>query len=246
MSKPLPSHIDPDVEFGHVRETHHRFAVILLWWLIAVSASLLAMAIDPSRQFIDRVDRAWLSVMVDAEVDVLVRIGEILAYAGSVFARVPLVVGVAVWLGRRAAWDRLGVWLGAIVFSEVTLTLLKTLYGRARPPAALALVETSSSSFPSGHSVATTATVVALVYVMAQAGDPARHWFYVAALFAVLMAVSRSYLRVHWLSDVTVGVVVGTATAMASVWLVERHTIPISRAIQSMFGWSDRSESAER
>ena len=33
MSAYPDSYIDSDVEFGHFKATHHRFAVILLWWL---------------------------------------------------------------------------------------------------------------------------------------------------------------------------------------------------------------------
>ena len=242
MSARIPSHIDPDVEFGHARETHHRFAVILLWWLAGISVLLLGMVIGPARRVIENIDDWWLDLMVDAEVDGLIRLGEGLAYAGSVYATVPVRFGVAIWLGRRAAWDRLGVWVGAIVLSEATLSVLKALYGRARPPTEVALEVTRSSSFPSGHAVAATATAIALVYVFATAGKPARHWFYVAGTYAAAMALSRNYLRVHWLSDVTIGVVIGATTVVASVWIVERFTVGISGALQSAFGWVARKK----
>lgn len=234
--------VDPEVEFGHVKETHHRFAVILLWWLGAIGVLLLAMAIAPTREFIERVDDWWLDLMLDAEVDGLITLGEVLAYAGSVYATVPARLGVAVWLARIAAWDKLGVWLGAIVFSEGTLSILKALYGRERPSVEVALEVTNSSAFPSGHSVAATATAIALVYVFARAGKPARHWFYLAAAYAVVMALSRNYLRVHWLSDVTIGMVIGATAAMASVWVVERFTVRICRALESVFGWAARKD----
>ena len=56
------------------------------------------------------------------------------------------------------------------------------------------------------------------------------------------MALSRTYLRVHWLSDVTVGTVVGAATAMAAVWIVERFTLEISGALEAVFGWAARQD----
>jgi undecaprenyl-diphosphatase len=190
-----PSHIDSEVEFGHVKATHHRYVVILLWWLAATAVALLAMGIGPARDFIERIDQWWFDLMVDAEVDGLTPLAEILAFAGSAYATVPARIAVAVWLGRRAAWDRLGVWLGAIFLSEATLTILKALYNRTRPPAPLNEAVLSSSSFPSGHTVEAMAVAIALVYVFAKAGKPARHWFYVAAAYAVLMAMSRCYLR---------------------------------------------------
>lgn len=242
MSPHVPSHIDPDVEFGHERAAHHRFALILLWWLGGLSLLLVGMALPPTREAIENLDTWWLERMVDGEVAALVTLGEILAYAGSVYVTVPVRIGVSVWLARRAEWDRLGVWLGAIVLSEGMLSILKALYGRERPPVDLALEVTRSSSFPSGHSVAATATAIALVYVFARAGSPARHWFYAAATYAIVMALSRNYLRVHWLSDVSVGMVLGSVAAMASVWVVERFTVRIGSALEATFGWAARKE----
>ena len=100
----------------------------------------------------------------------------------------------------------------------------------------------SSSSFPSGHTVEAMAVAIALVYVFAKAGKPARHWFYVAVGYGLLMALSRTFLRVHWLSDVAVGTVIGATTAMAAVWIVERFTLGISGALESVFGWVARRE----
>jgi membrane-associated phospholipid phosphatase len=176
--------------------------------------------------------------MVDNENGVLVSLAEALAFTGSVFVTSPLRVGVSIWLGRRAAWDRLGIWLGSIFISEATLSVLKALFGRERPRGDIALEITRSSSFPSGHSIAAAATAVALVYVFAKEERPARRWFYVAAVYAVAMAVSRNYLRVHWLSDVTIGLVIGVSSVMVSVWLVERFNAEITGTLKSMFGWA--------
>jgi len=238
----IPSHIDADVEFGHLKATHHLYALILFWWLVAVAMVLIAMAIGPARELIEQVDEWWLDLMVDSEVDGLIGWAEVLAFVGSPYATVPARLAVAVWLGRRAAWDRLGVWIGAIVLSVTATSVLKALYGRDRPPESLGEVAASGSSFPSGHTVAAMAAAIALVYVFAKAGKPARHWFYVAATYGGLMALSRTYLRVHWLSDVTVGTVIGAATAMAAVWIVERFTLEISGGLETMFGWMARRE----
>ncbi len=244
MNARTPSHIDRNVEFGHLKATHHRYAVILLWWLIATTAVLVAMTIGPARELIERVDEWWLDLMVDAEVGGVTTLAEFLAYAGSAWATVPARLVIAVWLGRRAAWDRLGVWLFAIVISEATLTILKAAYDRARPPAELSQAVISSSAFPSGHTVEAMAVAIALVYVFAKAGKPARHWFYVAVAYGLVMALSRTFLRVHWLSDVVVGTVIGATAAMAAVWIVERWTLGISGALKSVFGWVARREPA--
>ncbi len=201
---------------------------------------MLGMAVGPTREIFERVDDWWLDLMVDAEVGGLIRLGEIVAFLGGTVATVPIRLGVAIWLVRRAAWAGLGVRVGAIVLSESTLSVLKAVYGRARPPAELVLEVTTSSSFPSGHVIAATAMAIALVYVFAKGGKPARHWFYLAAGYGLVMALSRTYLRVHWLSDVTIGIPIGASAAMASVWVVERFEVGISGALESVFGWGAR------
>jgi undecaprenyl-diphosphatase len=213
---------------------------MLWWWLVATSVLLLGMAIGPTREFIERIDEWWLDLMVAAEVDGLITLSEIVAFAGATEVSVPILLGAAIWLGRRASWDRLGVLLGAIILSEATLSILKALYGRPRPPAEFMLEVTRSSSFPSGHSIMAATTAIAFVYVFARAGNPARRWFYVAAAYTVVMALSRTYLRV--LSDVTIGLVIGVSSVLASVWIVERFTVGISGALKSALGWVARKQ----
>ena len=239
MTAQTPSHIDSDVEFGH--GSAHRFGVILVWWLAAATVLLLGMAMEPTRELIEHIDDWWLNLMVDAEVGFLITLSEVLAFGGATEITVPTMLGVSVWLGRRADWARLAVWLGAIILSEATLSILKALFGRTRPPADLMLEVTRSSSFPSGHSILAAMMALALVYVFAAPGKQARRWFYVAGAYVVAMAVSRTYLRVHWLSDVTVGLAIGVSSVMASVWIVERFPAGPPRALRSVFGWAAKS-----
>ena len=68
----------------HRGEAHHRFAVILAWWLIATSLLLLGMVVGPIREFVASVDDWWLNLMVDANVDGLIRLAEVMGFIGRV------------------------------------------------------------------------------------------------------------------------------------------------------------------
>jgi hypothetical protein len=92
----------------------------------------------------------------------------------------------------------------AVLLSEVLIGTLKGAYDRARPPGSL--VATSGASFPSGHSIAATVTVVAAVIALVSPGRARVAWGTAAAVFSVLMALSRAYLGAHWLSDALAGV----------------------------------------
>ena len=98
--------------------------------------------------------------------------------------------------------------------SEVLIGLLKGIYGRARPPGSL--VATSGASFPSGHSVAASVTVIAAVIALAPPGRRRKWWFLAAVAFSMLMGLSRAYLGAHWLSDASAGILLGTSCALVA------------------------------
>jgi undecaprenyl-diphosphatase len=76
------------------------------------------------------------------------------------------------------------------------------------------------TSFPSGHSVAATVTVVAAVIALVPPGRARVAWGAAAAAFSVLMALSRAYLGAHWLSDALAGVLLGASGALLSAFAV--------------------------
>jgi undecaprenyl-diphosphatase len=81
-------------------------------------------------------------------------------------------------------------------------------------------VATSGASFPSGHSIAATVTVVAAVIALVPPGRRRAWWGAGAVVFSALMALSRAYLAAHWLSDAVAGVLLGTSCALLAALVV--------------------------
>jgi membrane-associated phospholipid phosphatase len=135
-----------------------------------------------------------------------------LSWLGSTWVNWPLRVLALALLAWRTHWLRLAAFALAVVTSELFIGPVKALVDRPRPPGSL--IATSGASFPSGHAIAAAVTAVGLVLVLAEAGSTRWSWEVRAVAFASVMALSRVYLRAHWLSDTVAGALLGAGLAL--------------------------------
>lgn len=191
---------------------------LALWFLGALL--FLALAIPALADVAQDVDDWFYRLTVDLEAGFPVAVAKLFDFVGSTPVTAPVSVLVAAYLVWRRRWEALAFWVLAMVSSQLLIGPVKSLYERARPP--LPLVETSGYSFPSGHAVAGAAIAISIVIVLVPAGPRRRNLEMLAAGFAVMMAMSRVYLRAHWLSDVVAGAALGAAVAIAAAMLVHR------------------------
>jgi membrane-associated phospholipid phosphatase len=140
---------------------------------------------------------------------------------------VPIGVAVVLLIARKP-WSA-GYFILASALSAGVVQVLKNLLGRARPDDIL--ITSDFGSFPSGHT-ANAATLAVAIAIMLQ-----RWWVWFAgAAYVVLMAISRTYLGAHWLSDTVGGVLVGGAVAVL-VWA------PLASRIQKEWSGVARRDS---
>ena len=122
----------------------------------------------------------------------------------------------SVYLVWKREWDWLGALTLAVPGGMLLNVLTKHAFGRIRPSFIDPILTLTTYSFPSGHVAASTAFYGFLaVYLVAKI--PLWHWrvlVVLTALFAItLVALSRIYLGVHYLSDVL------GAFAQSTAWL---------------------------
>lgn len=104
-------------------------------------------------------------------------------------------------------------------------SLLKMLFARPRPDLVAHGSYVYTTSFPSGHSMMSTAVFFTLAALLASLESSLRIRAYllsIAALFSFLVGVSRVYLGVHWPSDVLAGWTAGVAWALLC-WLIAQR-----------------------
>jgi membrane-associated phospholipid phosphatase len=186
--------------------------------VLATATVFAAVANHVALTYIQRLDDDWLRLMISSRSAPLTAIAMVLNVLGLVSIALPVRIAIAVFLAMRRRWWHMAAFIAAVVMSEILIGTLKGLYDRARPPGSL--VATSGASFPSGHSIAASVTVVAAVIALAPPDRRRAAWGAIAVVFSILMAFSRAYLCAHWLSDAVAGVLLGTACALLSALVV--------------------------
>ena len=183
--------------------------------MVAVTAVVFALVANHGMLArIQRLDDRWLRLMISGRTPLLTAIAKVFNVLGLGYVTLPARIALARFLALRRQWWHLAAFTSAIVLSEVLIGSLKGIYDRTRPPGSL--VATSGASFPSGHAIAASVTVVAAVIALATAGRRRTWWGAAAVAFSIVMGLSRAYLAAHWLSDATAGILLGTSCALVT------------------------------
>jgi undecaprenyl-diphosphatase len=166
-------------------------------------------------------DRSWSEAMHDLETPLLTHLALVFNWLGRGVGRALALTLVGLLLLRRRRWLALVAFAVAESLAPLLSSLLKVLVDRARPPDGL--VHPAGASFPSGHATYAGATCVALVLLFTTPGTRRRWWSALASLGVVGMAWSRTYLQVHWLTDVIAGALLGIGVSLLVFAIAQRH-----------------------
>jgi undecaprenyl-diphosphatase len=167
------------------------------------------------------IDKTWSEWMSDIPSSALHHLALIFNYLGRGLGRTLTLVALGLVLLIARRWVALLAFAATESLTPLTSNLLKHLADRPRPPNAM--LHANGSSFPSGHAAYAGATAIALVLLLRKPGHDRRVWWAIAAAAIAGMCWSRTYLQVHWLSDVIAGALLGigiTLTSFAGVQLL--------------------------
>ena len=144
-----------------------------------------------------------------------------ITYGGSTLFILFFLTSLLLWHERKRRWI-IPLWL-SLFFSFLVTSLLKFLVSRPRPYQlgfqTVAILKTSfalNSSFPSLHAAAAFSALPIL-----DKEFPRFKFFWI--IFACLVAFSRVYFSLHYLSDVIVGALIGYSISFFAVRLEEKY-----------------------
>jgi membrane-associated phospholipid phosphatase len=192
---------------------HRRVTIAAVVSLLAFAA-LTVVAMTPS---LHRLDRDVSTAVQDARHPRLESPMRMMTFLGDGWMLVGL--SVMTWLALVARRDPLARRFPLImVGSALTEWTVKWLVARPRPRG-------SPSAFPSGHVFTSVAFFGAIVYLL-WTRDVPRMWRIAGTAACVLIvagiALSRIYLKFHWLTDVLGGLTGGTAYALTTLVIADR------------------------
>jgi undecaprenyl-diphosphatase len=171
-------------------------------------------------------DETALDVARDLQAGWLTDVAKGITVLGSGAVTIPIAVLAAMVLAVRRRWAEL--WVLAVGFTLILLLVpeIKDSTDRPRPPDPL--TSAGTPAFPSGHAANSVLwTWLAITFAWRVVPGITRRSLVIAAGIALtaLIGLSRAYLRVHWLSDVSAGWALGVScfAAVAAVVLAVGH-----------------------
>ncbi|MBW3671760.1 MAG: phosphatase PAP2 family protein, partial [Acidobacteria bacterium] len=136
-----------------------------------------------------------------------------------------LLIGIGVSLVRRD-WS-LAIYLTLTpALGGLLNRWLKHLFGRERPDLILAISDAAHQSFPSGHTMGSVLVLGALAYGSLRLTTSWKWtslWIAAAGISTLIIALSRIYVGVHWISDIAAGFAAGFAWLLTSIVVFEGY-----------------------
>jgi membrane protein DedA with SNARE-associated domain len=212
--KPVAAVADFGARFGQARVTPGNLGLELttLLALLAVGTFSFFLIGDAVLNTAEpRIDRVASDLAERLYSEALIEVAKVVTVLGSSPATAALTLATAIFAAVRRRPIEAVALIAGWVLVVVTTNVAKAIYDRERPPSGF--VDTFNAAYPSGHTAYAVA-LVACAVVLVRAGV---HWaariaaVTVAVILVAVVAVTRVYLRAHFVTDVLGGAALGVA-----------------------------------
>lgn len=192
------------------REPFDRRRVTILW-LLALAAIAIKVTEDVVAGESGPIDERLMHVLHSQVSPALTHWFEAVTFSasGSVLTAMTIAAAIVLVIAKRPTEAMLLA--GSVMCAALVVYAVKTIVGRDRP----ALWDAQwywGSSFPSGHTLVATAFAAASALMLGEMWPVARRpALVIAAVWILLVAISRLILGVHWPTDVLAAACIGAA-----------------------------------
>lgn len=235
--------------YHYINKNRHIFAkyqVIALLTAVASSTVFfwLVDAVFSRKSFLSRLD-IWVSRLVDHS-HTWYAIG-ISKWISNIFSPTTLAVAsvlLLIWTFRRRLRHEAMVILLSYPIGVILGYVVKEVVGRDRP--GLMVVKAGGHSFPSGHATAAALFFSLIIYLaFKHVKNPFWREISISAsiIMAIIVALTRVYLNVHWLTDVVAGLALGALTVSLVVLILRYLYAMIGRRKAKSFAAPSTTDS---
>ena len=211
----------------------------MLWSALAITIAFTTLGVLVFQfQALVNLDRALSAAMLGWRHPVLDSIMVAITMAADSRVLTLFAITMVLLLLVLRAWG-LALFCAASMLANVFLVPgIKGMFQRARPMPLSTGAD--SFSFPSGHAAMATVVLGTAVLLVASGLGRAAQKCAIAVLATVLgvVAVSRVYLQVHWVSDVVAGVMLGAITLFVLRIVLERCEVPLPSTVLALLLFS--------
>jgi hypothetical protein len=184
---------------------------------LTVVALLAAGVAELTDNVVDRdgatgIDTTTMDWVVPHRTGWLTPIAKAISDLGDTTTMAAVAVAACAWFAYRRRWPQFLLTGIATAGAGLIVVVLKAVVGRQRPPVVDRLVTETNQSYPSGHTLGSTVVVgvlTALVIFAVRRRAVKIAVGATAAVFVLLVGLSRLYLGVHWPTDVLAGWALG-------------------------------------
>jgi membrane protein DedA with SNARE-associated domain/membrane-associated phospholipid phosphatase len=225
--RPIVRVVAPELRFLWNRITPGELGLQLTTTLAIAGVGLYVFALyvvilsgDPG---LTPFDRQFLNVSTDIRSATLTDIAKAVTQLGALPSCIAVIVVTSLVLGSRGRVAEIVVLVAGFALVYLVVHVAKANIDRPRPPSPL--VDTSGSSFPSGHAAYATAWVAAALMFTRRLHLVGAALVTAAVVLAVAIGLSRVYLHAHLWSDVAAGwgLGVGVFGLLAAIAMIVDH-----------------------
>ena len=161
-------------------------------------------------------------IAVKLESPVLTSFSKFINLIFEPIALIIILLGISIYLFFYSSRKKGIILAGTAIVTGAIVTILKNIIQRARPEDPI--IESLGFSFPSGHSTLILVFLGSLIYLFTKE-KTRKNAIIISIPIILIVGLTRIYLRVHFLTDIIAGIILGSLIIWGMIVLCNRFKI---------------------